>query len=257
LAIVRAAEALGAPVIVQTSVKTVRFWTPGTIRSWMDDIAGASPVEVCLHLDHCKEVDFCMECIDAGWTSVMFDGSAEPFEENLRMTREVARAAEAAGASLEAELGEIVGVEDDKSVADDQAHLADPEKAVEFCKAVDLAAFAPAIGTAHGVYKGEPKLAFDRLDEIARRTGMPIALHGGTGLSDEVFKRCIALGCAKVNISTQLKYAFIDGFADYHTANRKYDPLKVLAAQFERVKGEMSAKMCLFGSAGQSRTVEE
>lgn len=252
MAIVRAAEELSAPVIVQTSVKTVRFWGPRPIRRWMEDIAGASPVPVALHLDHCREVDFCRRCIDEGWTSVMIDASAEAFEENLRQTRQVAEAARAAGVSLEAELGEIGGVEDDKAVADDDAHLADPEKAVAFCREVELAAFAPAIGTAHGVYKGEPRLAFDRLDRIARRTGVPIALHGGTGLSEEVFRKCISLGAAKVNISTQLKYAFIDGFVDFHTKNQKYDPLKVIGAQFERVKAEMGEKMRLFGSAGRA-----
>jgi fructose-bisphosphate aldolase class II/tagatose 1,6-diphosphate aldolase GatY/KbaY len=257
LAVVRAAEELDAPVIVQTSVKTVRFWGAGAIRGWMEEIAGGSNVPVALHLDHCRDVDFCKKCIDAGWTSVMIDGSAEPFEKNLAMTREVADAAAEAGVSVEAELGQIGGVEDDKSVADHEAFLVDPGKAVEFCSAVELAAFAPAIGTAHGVYKGEPKIAFDRLDEIARGTKVPIALHGGTGLSHEVFKECISLGAAKVNISTQLKYAFIDGFVEHHAREPKYDPLKVLAAQFARIKAEMAEKMKLFGSAGRASGKKE
>ena len=251
LAVVRAAEELSAPVIVQTSVKTVRFWGHKTLRSWMEEIAGNSPVPVALHLDHCKEVDFCKKCIDEGWTSVMIDASAQPFEKNLAMTQEVLEKAEPAGVSVEAELGQIRGVEEDTVVADQEAHLADPVKAVEFCKDLNLAAFAPAIGTAHGVYKGEPKLAFDRLEEIARRTGVPIALHGGTGLSDEVFKKCISLGSAKINISTQLKYAFIDGFVEYHAEHQEYEPLIIIGAQFERVKSEMGEKMKLFGSAGR------
>ena len=249
LAVVRAAEDLSAPVIVQTSVKTVLFWGHKTLRSWMEEIAGDSPVPVALHLDHCKEVDFCKQCIDEGWTSVMIDASAETFEDNLAMTQEVVKTAEPSGVSVEAELGEIGGVEEEKVVADQDTHLADPDKAVEFCKDLNLAAFAPAIGTAHGVYKGEPRLAFDRLEEIARRTGVPIALHGGTGLKNEVFKKCISLGAAKINISTQLKYAFIDGFVQYHAEHQDYDPLKVIAAQFERIKNEMAEKMKLFGSA--------
>lgn len=257
LAVVRAAEELAAPVIVQTSVKTVRYWGHRTIRSWMEDIAGNSTAPVALHLDHCKEVDFCRKCVDEGWTSVMIDASALPFEENLRATREVFAAAQGAGVSVEAELGRIVGVEEDKVVADYEARLADVEQAVEFCREVDLAVFAPAIGTAHGVYKGEPKIAFDRLEEIAGRTGIPIALHGGTGLSDEVFRKCISLGCAKVNISTQLKYAFIDGFIDYHAEHRQYDPLKVIGGQFERMKSEMAENMRLFGSAGRAAPAQE
>jgi fructose/tagatose bisphosphate aldolase len=106
-------------------------------------------------------------------------------------------------------LGAIVGVEDDIHVKEQDAHLADPEQAEQFCKELQLDCFAPAIGTAHGVYKGEPKVAFELVDLIFRRTGVPLALHGGTGLSDDVFHKCIRLGCAKVNISTQLKYILI------------------------------------------------
>jgi fructose/tagatose bisphosphate aldolase len=133
------------------------------------------------------------------------------------------------------------------------AHLADPDKSERFCRELGLDCFAPAIGTAHGLYKGEPKLDFERLDVIARRTGLPLALHGGTGLSEEQFRRCISLGCAKVNISTQLKYAFIDGFCDFHAGNPEvYEPLKPLEAQYERIGREMAEKMRLFGSAGKA-----
>jgi ketose-bisphosphate aldolase len=256
LAVVRAAEELEAPVIVQTSVKTVVHWGHEALVTWARQIAGDSPVPVALHLDHCRDVDYCKSCIEAGWTSVMIDASREPYERNLAMTREVVEAAAPEGVSVEAELGRIRGVEDDIEVSEQEAGLADPDKAVEFCEGLGLAAFAPAIGTAHGVYKGEPKVAFDRLEEIARRTGLPIALHGGTGLSDDVFQRCIELGCAKVNISTQLKYAFIDGFCDFHAEHRQYSPLKVIAAQHERVKREMADNIERFGSAGKASEVE-
>jgi len=255
LAVVCAAEELSAPVILQTSVKTVVHWGHDAILSWVRQVAGESPVPVVLHLDHCKEVEFCRQCIEAGWTSVMIDASARPFDQNLAMTRQVVEWAEPAGVSVEAELGEIHGVEEDVAVREDQAHLADPDKAEQFCRGLHLAAFAPAIGTAHGLYKGEPKIAFDLLEDIVARTGLPIALHGGTGLSDEVFRKCIALGCAKVNISTQLKYAFIDGFVDYHAEHHQYDPLKVIAAQYERVRAEMAEKIELFGGAGHASDV--
>lgn len=252
LAVVRAAEELRAPVIVQTSVKTVRFWGKAAIVSWMKQLADDSPVSVALHLDHCKEVAFCRECIEAGWTAVMIDASAKPFLENLSETRQVVEAAKGAGVSVEAELGEISGVEEDISVTEQQAHLADPEKAERFCREAPLAVFAPAIGTAHGLYKGEPRIDFDRLADIAQRTGRPIALHGGTGLSDEVFRKCISLGCAKINISTQLKYAFIDSFVEYHQTHREYEPLKPLGAQFERMKTEVMEKIELFGGKGRA-----
>jgi len=252
-AVVESAEELRAPVIIQTSVKTVVFWGPREIVSWAKDIAGKALVPVALHLDHCKDVDYIGQCIDAGWTSVMIDASARPFEENLELSRRVVGMAKPHGVSVEAELGAIGGVEDDISVADDDARLADPEKAELFCREITLDCFAPAIGTAHGLYKGEPKLDFERLRIIAETTGVPLALHGGTGLREDVFRKSISLGCAKVNISTQLKHAFIDSFTAYHDANpAEYNPLKVLDAQFKWLKEGIVEKIKLFGSEGRA-----
>lgn len=251
-AVVQAAEELGAPVIIQTSAKTVTFWGPRALVGWVRELAGRSKMPVALHLDHCKDLDLIRGCIEAGWTSVMIDASAKPFEENLALTRQIVQMARPKDVTVEAELGAIVGVEDDIHVKEQDSHLADPRQALEFCAQVKLDCFAPAIGTAHGIYKGEPKIAYDILEEVAVGTGVPIALHGGTGLADEVFRRCIALGCAKVNISTQIKYAFIDGFVGYHNAhNTQYDPLKVLRAQFDEMKEGIAGNIKLFGSAGK------
>jgi ketose-bisphosphate aldolase len=252
-AIIEAAENLRAPVIIQTSAKTVIFWGSSAIVSWIRELAGSSSVPIALHLDHCKDVQLVAECIDAGWSSVMIDASSKPFEENLALSKQVVSMAHPKNVTVEAELGAIVGVEDDIHVKEQEAHLADPQQAIRFCEEVEPDCFAPAIGTAHGIYKGEPKIAYDRLEEIASKTGVPIALHGGTGLADQVFKRCIAMGCAKVNISTQLKYAFIDGFVAYHNAhNTQYDPLKVIAAQFDALKAGIIGNIELFGSAGKA-----
>ena len=252
-AVVQAAEEANAPVIIQTSAKTVIFWGAAAIISWIRQLTGSTSVPTALHLDHCKDLDLIKECLDSGWTSVMIDASSKPFEENLALSRQVVQMARPKDVTVEAELGAIVGVEDDIHVKEQQAHLADPEQAIKFCAEVKPDCFAPAIGTAHGVYKGEPKIAYDRLEEIATKTKVPIALHGGTGLVDEVFKKCISLGCAKVNISTQLKYAFIDGFVAYHNAhNAEYNPLKVIDAQFKELKGGIIEKIKLFGSAGKT-----
>jgi len=251
-AVVRAAEKLSAPVIVQTSVKTVKFWGASAIVSWMRELAANSPVPVALHLDHCLALEVIESCIAAGWTSVMLDASSKPFEENVRLTKKVLEMAEPAGVGVEAELGEIGGVEDDLKVAEEDAHLVDPEKAMVFCQ-MPLAVFAPAIGTAHGMYKSAPKIAFDRLEALNRRTTMPFALHGGTGLSDEVFKRCIKLGCAKVNISTQLKHTFIDAFVEYHLAKKEYEPLKPLGAQFDRMTVDIIENIRKFGGEGHAK----
>ena len=252
-AVVAAAEELRAPVIVQTSVKTVVLWGHKPVIAWMRELAGNCTVPVAIHLDHCKDVEFIGACIKEGWTSVMIDASSKPFEENLALTRTVVGMAKPHGVSVEAELGEIGGVEDDISVAEEDAHLADPDKAEKFCRELKLDCFAPAIGTAHGVYKGEPKISFDRIKEITRRVDVPLALHGGTGLSEDVFKKCISLGCAKVNISTQLKYAFIDSFVNYYrTHETEYNPLKEIQAQFEELKRGVGEKIELFGSAGKA-----
>lgn len=253
-AVVLAAEQVKAPVIIQTSAKTVIFWGTSAIISWIRQLTDPSSVPIALHLDHCKDLKLIKECIESGWTSVMIDASSKPFEENLSLSTEVVEMARPKDVTVEAELGAIVGVEDDIHVKEQDAHLADSEQALKFCAEVKPDCFAPAIGTAHGVYKGEPKIAYDLLKEIAAKTAVPIALHGGTGLADEVFKKCISLGCTKVNISTQLKYAFIDGFVAYHNANNtEYNPLKVIDAQLHQLQAGIVEKIKLFGSAGKAR----
>ena len=252
-AVIEAAEDLNAPIIIQTSAKTVIFWGSSAIMSWIRELVKSSSVPIALHLDHCKDLSLIVECIEAGWSSVMIDASSRPFEENLDLSKQVVQMAHPKDITVEAELGAIVGVEDDIHVKEQDAHLADPEQAIRFCSEVKPDCFAPAIGTAHGVYKGEPKIAYDLLEEVAAKTAIPIALHGGTGLADEVFKKCISLGCAKVNISTQLKYAFIDGFVTYHNShNSEYNPLKVIGAQFDELKAGIIENINLFGSTGKA-----
>ena len=252
-AVVRAAEQENAPVIIQTSAKTVIFWGTSAIISWIKQLAGSSSIPVALHLDHCKDLDLIKDCIASGWTSVMIDASSKPFEENLALSQQVVQMARPKNVTVEAELGAIVGVEDDIHVKEQDAHLADSQQAIQFCQQVRLDCFAPAIGTAHGVYKVVPKIAYDLLEEVATTTAVPIALHGGTGLADEVFRKCISLGCAKVNISTQLKYAFIDGFVTYHNENNtQYNPLKVIEAQFNQLTAGIIEKIKLFGSSGKA-----
>ena len=255
-AMVAAAEELNAPVIIQSSAKTINYYSHEALYGWMQEIAGDSPVPVVLHLDHGKDLDMIKKCIDSGWTSVMIDWSHEPFETNLETTRKVVEMASAANVGVEAEIGQILGVEDDMVVTEDESHLTDPAEAETFCRELDLGAFAAAIGTAHGYYKGEPKVAFDLINEINSRTGTPMALHGGTGLDDATIQRCIALGCAKINISTNLKHVFIDSFSDYHTANPSdYEPLRVLDAQFDALKELFKAKISQFGGSNRGAEV--
>ena len=252
-AVVETANELDAPVIVQISVKTIRLWGYEAIASWYKELATNVAIPVALHVDHCTDIDIIKNCIKAGWTSVMIDASSKPFEENLSISKQVVEIASSVNVSVEAELGEIGGVEDDIVVAFEDANLADVEKAKTFCREMDLAVFAPAIGTAHGVYKGKPKIAYDKIEEIASSTGVPLALHGGTGLSDDVFKKCIALGCAKVNISTQLKHTFINSFIDFKEENPKvFEPVKFMEYQNKRLKTDVQENILLFGSAGKA-----
>ena len=252
-AIVNAAEELNAPVIVQVSVKTVKLWGYKAISTWYKELAESTTVPVVLHLDHCKDIKVIKECIDNGWTSVMIDASSFPFEKNIELTRQVVAMAHAENISVEAELGEIGGVEDDIVVDDENAHLADVEKSVLFCRETNPDLFAPAIGTAHGLYKGEPKIAYDRLGKIAGRISAPIALHGGTGLADDVFKKCIGLGCAKINISTQLKRQFILSFLDHNKRNPDdFEPVRYLSEQYDVLKKDISGFIKLFGSESKA-----
>jgi ketose-bisphosphate aldolase len=252
-AVIDGAAALGAPVILQTSEKTVRYWGFKAVVSWVRELTSSVDIPVALHLDHCTDIEFIHKCINEGWTSVMIDASSKPLEENIRMSREVVGLAHPCGVSVEAELGEIGGIEDDIKVDAEHAHLADPEKAKYFLAQVKVDCFAPAIGTAHGLYKGEPKIAFDRLAEINNLSEVPLALHGGTGLPGNIIKKAISLGCAKVNISTQLKHEFIEAFVNYYqTKPDEYNPLKLINAQYLAIKNVVAENIRIFETAGKN-----
>ena len=252
-AVVRAAEARKAPVIIQTSVKTVKLLGTGSLAATARELAGKSPVPVALHLDHCKDMELIRECINAGWSSVMVDASSLPFEENVKMTKAVVEMARPRDITVEGELGAIAGVEDDVFVKEGESHLADPVQSVDFVRRTGVDVFAPAIGTAHGIYKGEPKIAFDRLEKIAGSVAAAIAIHGGTGLSDDVFRKCIALGGAKINISTQIKHVYCDSFAAYVGKNPEvYEPVKMMAAVRDATQAVVESFIDKFGSAGKA-----
>lgn len=253
-AIIDGAAELNAPIIVQVSTKTIKHWGFQPIASWVKQLAGNVDIPVALHLDHCSDLNIIQGCIDAGWTSVMFDGSALPYFENVKKSREAYIMATAAGVGLEAEIGAIGGVEDDKFVAEDKSILANFDECVAFCKEMPkLAVFAPAIGTAHGFYAGEPKIAYDLLERITAVIDIPIALHGGTGLTEEQFHRCIGAGCAKVNISTMHKNRFVEGFIGVRGKKPKEaEPLPFIQAQYEAMKGDVLDMIRTFGSEGRA-----
>jgi ketose-bisphosphate aldolase len=252
-AMIRAAEELKAPVIVQVSTKTIKYYSHQEIFNWVRDLAVDSPSPIVLHLDHCKDLEVIRKCAETGWTSVMIDASELPFEKNLELSRQAFEIASAHGIGLEAEIGQILGVEDDMVVGEDESQLTNPAEAERFCRELDLAAFAAAIGSAHGYYKGEPKIAYNLIKEINGRTKTPMALHGGTGLDEATIKRCIELGCAKINISTNLKHVFVESFVDYHQKNpTDFEPLRLITAQYDACKELFKSKIAEFGGANRA-----
>src|SRR5512136_1533415 len=187
-AVVDAAIETKSPVIVQTSVKPSKFLGTKMMVAIYRTLAESAPIPVCLHLDHCTEVDYCKKCADAGYTNIMIDASKQTFDENIRQTKEVVDYCHKLGKiSVEGELGTVSGVEDQIKVASDEAQLANPKQAVEFVERTGIDIFAPAIGTAHGVYKTKnPKIDFERLEKIhkllnGKKITTPLVVHGGTG----------------------------------------------------------------------------
>ncbi|MBK8421429.1 class II fructose-bisphosphate aldolase [Candidatus Villigracilis saccharophilus] len=198
-------------------------------------LAESAPVPVCLHLDHSTSIDYCKKCADAGYTNIMIDASKQSYEENIRQTKEVVDYCHAIGGiSVEGELGTVGGVEDQIKVAEDEAQLANPEQSVEFVERTGVDIFAPAIGTAHGVYKTKnPKIDFERMAVIHKMLNgngikTPLVVHGGTGLPDDYVTKLLAAGGAKFNVSTELKHTLLDAKWEYLSAHRdEYDPGKL------------------------------
>ncbi|MEF2976075.1 class II fructose-bisphosphate aldolase [Subtercola sp. YIM 133946] len=243
-----------SPVIVQTSVKTVRaIGAPVLFAMWQAMTEGIS-VPVTLHLDHCPYRDVISECLELGWNSVLFDASQLPVEENQRQTIEVVAEARRYGAHVEGEIESITGVEDGVG-SDTESKRQSLEVSLRFIEATGIDVFAPAIGNAHGVYKTEPTLDFDRVSEIVAAHPIPIALHGGSGMTDDQFHDLIARGCAKVNISTSLKMVFMQSTLASLTRSEetsKWDPPTLFADVSRDVVALTSSLADTFGSAGKA-----
>ncbi|MBK8421416.1 class II fructose-bisphosphate aldolase [Candidatus Villigracilis saccharophilus] len=234
-AVIDAAIEKRTPVIVQTSVKPSQFLGTQMMVNIFRTLAESAPVPVCLHLDHSTSIDYCKKCADAGYTNIMIDASKQSYEENIRQTKEVVDYCHAIGGiSVEGELGTVGGVEDQIKVAEDEAQLANPEQSVEFVERTGVDIFAPAIGTAHGVYKTKnPKIDFERMAVIHKMLNgngikTPLVVHGGTGLPDDYVTKLLAAGGAKFNVSTELKHTLLDAKWEYLSAHRdEYDPGKL------------------------------
>jgi tagatose 1,6-diphosphate aldolase GatY/KbaY len=251
-AVLDAAAEMHSPVIIQVSVKTVKVLGAHLVQLMFAELASRCAAPATLHLDHCPDIAVLKSCLEAGWNSVLFDASNLNYEENLKQTREVVAMARSCGAAVEGELEAVRGVEDGMG-SEDESELVPLEKCVEFLEQTQIDSFAPAIGTAHGLYKTAPKIDFDRVEAIVRAHATPIVLHGGTGLSNETFQRLIAAGCAKVNISTMLKIVYCDSYREYLDAKpQEHDPLKVMAHVHNKIVTMAKGFMEVFGSAGKA-----
>ncbi|MBK6647898.1 MAG: class II fructose-bisphosphate aldolase [Anaerolineales bacterium] len=234
-AVIDAAIEKKAPVIVQTSVKPSQFLGTNMMVAIYRTLAESAPVPVCLHLDHSTDINYCKKCADAGYTNIMIDASKQSYEENIRQTKEVVDYCHSVGnISVEGELGTVGGVEDQIKVAEDEAQLANPEQSIEFVERTGVDIFAPAIGTAHGVYKTKnPKIDFERMATIHKMLNgngvkTPLVVHGGTGLPDDYVAKLLQAGGAKFNVSTELKHTLINAKWEYLSAHRdEYDPGKL------------------------------
>jgi len=259
-AVVEAAIEQKAPLIIQISVTPSKFLKPKVVAAVYRTLAETAPIPICLHLDHCTDVDFCRTCADAGYTNIMIDASKQVYEENVRQTKEVVDYCHRVGdISVEGELGTVSGVEDQIKVAENEAALCDPETAVSFVEETGIDIMAPAIGTAHGIYKtANPKLDFDRFKKIfdlfnSNEPKVPLVIHGGTGLKPEVVKKLVSLGGSKFNVSTDLKHTLIDSTFEYISANREqYNPGKIDKAAKEAIIKRINYWIELLGCAGKA-----
>lgn len=248
-AVIAAAEQERAPVLIQTSQGAIKYAGADYLAAMVHLAARKATVPVALHLDHGTDFAVIMTCIASGWTSIMIDGSHHDLAGNIAVTQEIVKMCKPVGVSVEAELGRLSGVEDNISVSDKDALYTNPAEAKEFVDATGVDSLAIAIGTAHGKYKGVPKLDFERLETIKKLIDMPIVLHGASGIAEGDIRKAVSLGVNKINIDTDLRQAFADGIADVWKAKpSEYDTRALCGGGRKAVMEATVAKIRMFGS---------
>jgi len=252
-AIAAAAEAENSPVIMQASQGAIKYAGIDYITLMARMAAERASVPVALHLDHGTSFEQVVQCVRSGFTSVMIDGSKWSLAENIKLTKRVLDVARAVGVSVEAELGKIGGTEDDITVSERDAFFTDPEEARIFVSETGVDSLAIAIGTAHGQYKGTPELDLERLAKIKAIVGIPIVLHGSSGVPDDAILEAIRLGVRKVNIDTNIREAFTEAARKVLEANpREIDPRKMLGPAREAATSIIREKIRIFGSTNKA-----
>ena len=251
--VLEAADELNSPVILATTPGTIRHAGAEYLVAITKQAGEKYDIPISLHLDHAEDIDLIKECIDLGYKSVMIDASAESFAENIAKTKEVVDYAKFKEVAVEAELGRLGGREENITVAEEDEQYTDPAKAAEFVAKTGIDSLAVAIGTAHGLYKSEPKLDFQRLEEIREEVAVPLVLHGASGVPEASVNQAIQLGISKVNIATELKIPFSKAVEEYFERHPEAnDPRKYLAPGKEAMKKivKEKIKMCMSDNKG-------
>ena len=247
-AVIAAAEKENSPVIIQTTPGTLNYAPPEAFAGAVRALAEKAAVPIAMHLDHGNSFELAQRCAKAGYSSIMIDGSLLPFEENIALSESVVK--EVSPLPVEAELGTVGGKEDTHSAG---VSYTDPAQAAEFVSRTGISSFAPAIGTAHGVYKAEPKLNLPLLDEIRSAVSVPLVLHGTSGVPDETVKECIKRGICKINYATELRITFSNAvrkaLSDMPDA---FDPKKYLGEGRAAVENRVRELIGVCGGSGKA-----
>ncbi|MBQ6323356.1 MAG: class II fructose-1,6-bisphosphate aldolase [Bacilli bacterium] len=242
-------QELDVPVILGVSEGAAKYMggfeaITGMVRGLIKDLNISIPV--CLHVDHGQSFETCKKAIDAGFTSVMIDASKLELDENVRITKEVVDYAHERGVSVEAEVGHIGGTEDNITSSATNATV---EECLTIYKETGIDALAPALGSVHGFYKGEPNLDFERMEIINKELSIPLVLHGGSGIPDDKIKKAIACGISKINVNTELQYAWSEAVRKFlQEDNKSYDPRKVIGSGEQALKDKVREKVVLFAT---------
>jgi fructose-bisphosphate aldolase class II len=257
-AVIEAAVEEKSPAILIVSEGAIKHAGLQNITDIVRNLAEAAPVPICIHLDHGSTYEVAEACVNAGFKSVMVDGSHHPYDENVALTKKVVAMAHAKGATVEGEIGRIGGVEENIVVSAAEATMTDPEEAAKFAQETGIDAIAVAIGNAHGLYHGEPNLDIPRMGRIfqavkAVAPNCTLVLHGGSGTPDHMIKGAIEAGVSKINIGTELKIAFVEGIKKTLAEKPNVDdPRHVMKPARDAVKAVTKEKMRLFGSSGKA-----
>ena len=251
-AVIAAAEELRAPVMLQTTPSTVKYASVDMYSAMAMAEAKKATVPVCMHLDHGNSYELALAAMEAGYTSVMIDGSHEDFENNIAVSKKVADVAKAKGIPVEAELGKVGGKEDDLEAEADTN--TDPQEAKEFVERTGVNSLAIAIGTAHGFYVGTPVLDKERVSQIRELVDIPLVLHGASGLTDEDVRECVSRGICKVNFATELRVAYTDAVKKLLAEKPEtFDPKKLGVVGMEAVKQLVMERMKVCGCDGKAK----